>query len=227
MLPSEENRGTYRPVKQRPFGKPWEREVLQWNDRWDDTLKSLIDRFVPDLLRRSGWYDFFGACVMCDPPDNRLHDFADFGRVYPSPLWPVVDCELDEVDKSNIHSMVAPPIERVFKESYEDGGVFMEYRIVVDEHTRKADVIRAFRAIKAASELRNPGGRPAIDKLTAIQCAVLYDDYNGTIPEDGRVRLWTYKKFADKFRAFGVRNARSAEEHVKRGRDFRKKFRNP
>lgn len=219
MLPSEKKLDTYCPVERRD-GKWGDQELLQAHGRWDDALRSLISRFVPDLLKRSGWHDFLGGCVMCDPPDNCLLEFAEFGPVYPSPFWPVVDCDREEIDMSRVHSMIAPPIERVFKEDYEDGGAFMEYRIVVDEH--ETDVVHAFRAIKAACDMRNPGGRPAIDELTAIQCAALYDDHNGTDPEDGRGRLWTYKKLAKKFQRLGVRNARSAEEHVKRGRELRK-----
>jgi hypothetical protein len=138
-----------------------------------------------------------------------------------------VDCELDEIDTSRVHSMIAPPIERVFIDSYKDSGVFMEYRIVVDEYTKEKDVVHAFRAIKAACDLRSSGGRPPIDKLTAIQCAVLYDEHNGIDPEDRRLKHWTYKKLAAKFRRLGVKNERSAEEHVKRGREFRDKLRSP
>lgn len=223
-MPSEEDRGTLRPVEQEPRGK-WTPARSKFNGRWDDAILPLKERFVPDLLRRSGWEDFFEACVMCDPPDDRLLEFAEFGRVYPSPFWPVVEMDTDEIDMSKVHSMIAPPIERVWKRgpeaSYEDGEQFMEYRIVVDEHTKKADVIHAFRAIKAAYDMRSPGGRPAIDELAAIQCAVLYDDRNGTDPEDRRHRVWTYDKLAAEFRGYGVKNKRSAEEHIKRGRELR------
>lgn len=230
ILPSKVDHGTYYPVEQAPPGK-WGRARIKFNGRWDDALRSLVTRFVPALLVRAGWDDFFGACVMCDPPDGRLWEFAEFGRIYPSPFWPPFECEPDEIDTSKLHYMVAPPIERVWREPtgeyYEDGEQFAEYRIIVDEYTTKEDVIHAFRGIKAAYDMRNSGGRPPIDKLAAIQCAVLYDDYNGADPEDGRFRRWTYKKLAAEFRGLGVKNERSAEEHVKRGRELRKKFRNP
>jgi hypothetical protein len=224
MIPTETDRGTYWPADKIPDSNPLDRERMQAIDRWHDALRFLINRFVPEVLVRSGWDDFLGACVMCDPPEDYLLEFAAFGRVYPTPFWPTVDCEVDEIDMSKIRSMVAPPIERVFKENYGDGDTFMEYRIVVDEYTKKEDVVKAFFAIKAASGMRTPRGKPAIDKLTAIQCAVLYDDHNGTEPDDRRVWKWPYAKLADRF---GLSNGRSAEEHVKRGRELRKKFYSP
>lgn len=224
-MPSEGDIGTYCPVEQapeKPAPHKFTMALGRFFDSWRDALWPLKEHFVPDGLRRGpAWDDFFGACVMCDPPDDRLLEFAGFGAVYPSLFWSVVDCELDEIDASKVHSMIAPPVERVFKESYEGGEAFMEYRIVVDQHTKEEDMIHAFRAIKAASNFRNPGGKPPIDGLVAVQCAVLYDDHNGTDLADRRVRAWTYKKLADKFRGLGVKNERSAEEHVKRGRELR------
>lgn len=226
MVPSEDDHSTTMPVDKLP------RKRLEVDDReWDDDIHSLIKCFVPDMLVRSGWHSFLGACIMCNPPKDRLGEFAEYGRIYPSPFWPPVECDPDEIDKSQLRSMIAPPIERVWKEPagewYEDGEQFAEYRIVVDEHTKEKDVIHAFRAIKAAYGFRNPGGKPPIDKLAAVQCAILYDDHNGPVPEDRRARIWTYKKLAARFRGLGVKNERSAEEHVKRGRELRKKFRSP
>jgi len=43
---------------------------------------------------------------MCDPPDNCLREFAEFGRVYPSPFWPTVDCDMDEIDLSKVKSII-------------------------------------------------------------------------------------------------------------------------
>ena len=163
---------------------------------------------------------------MCDPPDDCLPEFAKFGAVYPSVFWPVVDCEVEEIDFAKLHSMISPPIERVFKESYEEGEPFMEYRIVVDEDTTPQDIDNASRAIKAAADIKNRGGRKRMDKLVALQCAILYDDHNGVDPEDNRYKLWTYEKLAAYLKHLGVKNKRSAEEHVKYGRELRKANKN-
>ena len=60
-----------------------------------------------------------------------------------------------------------------------------------------------------------------MDKLVAVQCAILYDDYNSREPEDGRLKKWTHEKLAVQFREYGVKDARSAEEHIKVGREYR------
>lgn len=218
-LPRENDRGSTRPEDKLP------RKWFFVDDReWSGDITSLIQGFVPAVLRRSGWDDFLGACVMHNPPEDRLDEFARFGRVYPRVFWPAVNYDEDEFDNDKLRSMIAPPIETVFIEDHDEDEPFMEYRIVVDGHTEKKDVVQAFLAIKAVLGGGRPG-RPPMDNLAALQCAVLYDDYNGVDPDDGRRRLWTYKKLAARFRGRGVKNERSAEEHVKRGRELRKKFR--
>jgi len=87
VLPSKGDRGTYRPIEQEPPDK-WTKGRLEFNDRWDDALRSLRDRFVPNRLRRGLGHKFFGACVMCDPPEDSLLEFSKFGAVYPSVFWP-------------------------------------------------------------------------------------------------------------------------------------------
>ena len=166
-----------------------------------------------------------GACVICDPPDDRLLEFARFGMVHPSLFWPVVDCEVEEIDFSKVHSMVAPPIERVLKESHEEDEPFMEYRIVVTEQTTLKDVENAFRAIKAAYKTEDFGGRPLMNKLIALQCAILYDDHNERDPQDPRRWKWTHKKLAEKFKLTGKGgqiSTRAAKAHIKEGRELRR-----
>jgi hypothetical protein len=176
MVPSETRRETYSPAEPAiPFSWKKARAI----DLWEDALVvELVERFIPPELRRGpAWDDFLGTCVMCDPPDTRLLEFATFGRIFPSTFWPVVEGDPDEIDTDKLRSMIAPPVERVFKRgpgaSYEDGEAFMDYRIVVNEHTKEKDVIHAFRAIKAAMGFRDRGGKPPIDPLAAIQCAVI------------------------------------------------------
>lgn len=74
-------------------------------------------------------------------------------------------------------------------EPIEDGEQFAEYRIIVDEETKEEDIVRAFRAIKAAYGFRNPGGKPPIDRLTALQCAILYDEHNSVDPDARRCKV--------------------------------------
>jgi hypothetical protein len=228
MLPSKADTGTYCPIDlapEKPAPYKATKALGTFFDRWDDALRPLRDRFVPDGLRRGpAWDEFLGACVMCDPPDDCLEEFAAFGTVHPSPFWPVVDCEEEEINLAKLHSMVAPPVERVFKESYEEGKPVFEYRIVVDEQTTLDDVKHVFRAIKAAYEqppqedsVRYGGGAPTRDRLQAVQCANLYDRHNGRDPADRRRLRWSYERLAERFR---FSSARSAKAHVELGREI-------
>ncbi len=90
------------------------------------------------------------------------------------------------------------------------------------------DVQEKVSAIRAESGYVPRGGRPRMDRLTAMQCAILYCNHNPRDSDDKRVWAWTYPKLAAKFKEYGVRNARSAQEHVKYGNKLlqaRKKIR--
>jgi hypothetical protein len=95
--------------------------------------------------------------------------------------------------------------------------------IEVHEHTTDKDVRAARRVIRAMQErdrFRVPGAAdPATrlqilkekqnrpqprakserDPLVAIQCAILYDRFNGKDPADGRRQIWTYERLAEEF----------------------------
>lgn len=221
-LPSKNDQNTTMPLAELPRRK----SGIVDDRTWYEALGALRESFVPSVLSRAIGYDFLGACVMCDPPGDGLLEFSEFDPPHPRVFWPATNA--DERAAAELPRMIAPPIEFVWKRGpnapYEDDERFGEYRIVVDEYTKEEDVVAAFRAIKAAYGYRNPGGKPPIDKLTAVQCAVLYDDHNGTDPEDRRVKRWSHKKLAANL---GLKNERSAEEHVKRGRELRENFRNP
>jgi hypothetical protein len=121
MLPSKADPGTYYPADlapEKPAPYKVTKALRKFFDHWHDALRPLKDRFVPEELRRGpAWDDFFGACAMCDPPQKQLLEFAGFGRLHPSVFWPVIDCDDDEIDIDALHSMVAPPIERVLVEA--------------------------------------------------------------------------------------------------------------
>lgn len=167
---------------------------------------------------------------MCDPPENSLVEFSNFGDLLTTIFWPVVECDRDDVDPGELYRMISPPTEwRIFKGPADEGEVFMEYLIKPNAETTREDVINAFRAIKAAhkqpsEEIRanHEGGRPALDPLVALQSAIFHEDFNETDPEDGRVKKWTYRRLADEFSELGIKNERSAREHVIYGKTLRK-----
>jgi hypothetical protein len=96
------------------------------------------------------------------------------------------------------------------------------YYLKVDpgQDTQK-DVWKQLSAIRAMEGRRPPRpGRPRMDRLTAIQCAILHRDDSPSDPNDKRLKTWAYPKLAARFKENKVDDARSAEEHVKRGEEL-------
>jgi hypothetical protein len=97
-MPSKEDSGTYCPIDlalEKPAPYKATKALGTFFDRWDDALRPLRDRFVPDGLRRGpAWDEFLGACVMCDPPGDYLAEFAEFGTVHPTPQSVLANCGL-------------------------------------------------------------------------------------------------------------------------------------
>jgi hypothetical protein len=89
--------------------------------------------------------------------------------------------------------------------------------IDVSETTTENDVRNAFRLIRQTQSAGNKGGKPKLDPLVAIQCAVLYDRENGPDPADGRSKKWTYPSLK---KQYGLRSDRAAKYHIERGREI-------
>ena len=122
--------------------------------------------------------------------------------------WPIIN----EVERD-----LGPRLQKDLREWEERDNPF---RWIIDPEAvaSRDDVIKAWRFARSRSKL---GGRPPVDKLVAVQCAILYDDHNPRDLEDGRFKRWTREKLAVEFREYGVKDARSAEEHIKVGREHR------
>lgn len=225
VVPCGGERSTYWPVEHQPPITTPTNALVEFEERWTGDLRPLEERFVPDGLGGRVWEEFFGACVFCRPPADRLLDFAEFGRVSPQVFWPVGeygDLTPGEFGLENLRAMACPPVERTIHRDPGGGKRSVEYRIVVDEHTTEADVISAYRGIKSAHGFGNPGGKPPMDRLVALQMAVIYDDLNPRRPDDRRYRRWTHEGLAAEFKDYGVNDAGSAKRHIRRGRDIRK-----
>lgn len=92
--------------------------------------------------------------------------------------------------------------------------------IDVSETTTENDVRNAFRLIRQTQPTNRKGGKPKLDPLVAVQCAVLYDLENGpdpADPADGRRKKWTHESLSEQY---GLRGARAAKYHVERGREI-------
>ena len=279
--------------------------------RWLSDLFAIEDEVISQQVRtRRGtfWQQFLAACVLYDPPDLNLLEFAAYQDPGPAPLSPAheggpraplptpedIKERLSRVSTAasqrflqgqaasednvpskpskkthwSTNSMSAPPIvtlpdyyeveeverwfwqqtmqylidryirpagydvEVVLHDLLDSSGLMEEYLdrreevseqhyIVVDEHTSEGDVESARRMIRGTQE-QGAGGRPSRDRLVALQCAILHDNYNETDPTDRRFGTWTYRRLAEEFKEYGVHSQRSAEGHIKLGRQLLK-----
>jgi len=139
-----------------------------------------------------------------------IHEVAERLReTYGIDLWPVI---------REVQNDLGLQLREGLREWEEEHNPFRWY-ISVEDAASRDDVVKAYWYARSRSK---PGGRPPMDKLVAVQCAILYDDYNSTDPDDRRVKRWTHETLAGEMRALGVKNKRSAGLHIEFGRKLRK-----
>jgi len=204
----------------------------------------------------SSWENFLSACILYDPPEDRLIEFASYAEPDPTvfsgsrlptqknleglpemvdppikTLWDLSQAgewywrrvldhigerylEPQGVDVDDLLETVAWDIPGLREEHLERYRRYSErFYIEVDEYTTREDVEKAFHAVRAIKPQK--GAKPRLDRLVALQCAILHDRHNAAIPENKRRRRWTYKTLAEKF---GLNGPRAAEAHVNLGR---------
>lgn len=199
---------------------------------WGADLCALHDAFVPVELQRGNrrlsrmlWLRFISNCVLNDPPEEHLIEFAATGssmatsyslvdprdfdpsnwRLAESPgeltwmvgtpliQWPQPDALIEveqwfrkrllaEIGRRYLEPIgvdIGEAVEAIFRAT----SLNQEYRersaaiplqpvILVDAETTKQDVLGALQLIKATQSERSSGGRPPVDDLTAVQCAI-------------------------------------------------------
>jgi hypothetical protein len=89
-----------------------------------------------------------------------------------------------------------------------------------DEEATKENVEAARQLLRQTQPATPNVGRPKIDSLVAVQCAILFYERNHRMPGNRRRWRWTFKNLAEKF---GLPSEGSAREHVKLGRALLKK----
>jgi hypothetical protein len=106
-----------------------------------------------------------------------------------------------------------PGLEEEYWEKYEQYA--RRYYIEVDAYTSLEDVRSAFQMIRSIQ--RPKRNKPPRDRLTAVQCAILYDHRNQRKQEDKRQWRWTFKTLAEEL---GLMGPRAAKYHVELGREI-------
>jgi hypothetical protein len=95
-----------------PKASPGGETGLDLFDRWRKELKVIEDKVVPVRFRDSAeWEGFISACVLCDPPKDKLFEFATHGD-------PRIPCSrLEHYEESKLPLKAAAPIRLLPDES--------------------------------------------------------------------------------------------------------------
>lgn len=194
---------------------PYPEDPEYWDPKirrqWSRDVRGLVGRVIPSrYLSVDIWQRFLSACILYNPPESHLIDFANFSNPGPTTPLPVSVEEQEAMGDSEHLSMIAPPIR-----SLPGPDNTPKLYIEVNPWTTEHDVRNAFRLIRQTQPDQQKDGAPGRDRLAAVQCAVLYDRYNSTGSADKRRRKWTHKRLAEKF---GLKSARVAKEYVDIGR---------
>jgi hypothetical protein len=227
-------------------------------------LGYIKDKNVPAQFEDAAdWNAFISACVLYDPPEENLIEFAGHGdsRIVHAPYTgepsneaaklPLTEAApirrlsseadlkqiqswlfariLDEIkrDPSLLQFDANEVIEGILQTNFDLRFEYFKrmrelprrWYIEVAAGTTKTQVGNAFDKIVGAHKPQGEGGAPRRDALVALQCAILYDDYNERDPKDPRRKKWTHEKLA---RKFGLPSARSAGLYVEEGRERRR-----
>src|SRR5215216_6119189 len=101
-----------------PFPDPTDERERSKRDDFDKELYELEQRVVPERFRQGffcDWDRFIAFCILHDPPDDGLIEFAEQGGPYPMAVWNSDDVwneddSLGDRPRGNL-LMVAPPVK--------------------------------------------------------------------------------------------------------------------
>lgn len=245
------------------------KEYWEYVRQWDEEMSAIrvkvaskpcvtTDDFFDYELKMS-WTHFLSACVLCDPPDDQLIEFASYGNLQPTylsdgrfppdrgnlkglpemvdppikSLWGLMEVRdwfwkrvLDHIGERYLESqgmdvetlledvlLDVPGLREEHAEKYKQYST--RYYIEVDDFTTLDDVKSAHRMIRSVQKERPKPVKPPRDRLTAVQCALLYVRHNQADLEDKRRKRWTHAKLADHF---GLSSPVAARDHISDGK---------
>jgi hypothetical protein len=246
--------------KEPPRSEETERWLTRIRD-WTSDLHALYDAAVPQegLLSKYpavSWELFLSMCVLFDPPETKLLEFADrfqwsYSNVIPrgnkgvAGALPIVWIRDADQAETTMREFYEGLLEALLEKYVHPQGVSSEDALetihnerpdllagllqgfgnnkshpYIDVKTdpRKEDILSAWTLLRERLAVQRTSGGTR-DPLIALQCAILYDDYNGPNPEDRREKLSTHKTLAQ---MFGLQGPRAAKDYIEMGREIRK-----
>lgn len=148
----------------------------------------------------SDWDAFAAACILYDPPELELDEFAEYGGLTPEGGVEWIDSE------GRMAAAVEEYYQRLLEEVWSRRfGPYSEnvWEVVSQIHSEtdllenlatRTDGLETHPYVSAD---RNPAGRPPIIESLAIKCAALYYDHNGSDDTtDKRIKRWTHARLA-------------------------------
>jgi len=245
-------------------------------------LAKLHDAIVPAQhqlgsarwISQKFWNTFLAACLLFDPPETELIEFANLGPLPPVGFVNLPRAKVD-IETWTVGSvpdapiMVNPPVlsqpdpeallererwlwgavftelgrrylapqgldvDGVIEEILDDLGLLEQYTarsatvplrklIPVEPSTTQEDVRRAFQMLAATQPERGKGGRPSIDPLVAVQCAI-WKRSGWTDPVIAERFGWSLR--SDSYER--KRRSNQVIDHVKRGNEILAGRKNP
>lgn len=238
----------------------WHAEYQEWRN----DLTALYRAVVPEEARDSeylvsGWGVFLSRCVLFDPPETQLVEFADalswrYSNVilpdgYEVNALPIVwradhnrteetwieffNGVVEALCEKYAHPQGVSSEEAWRRVREENSDLFDRWRqglydnrsrpfIDVRPYTTQEDVESAYKVLRDRQGAGPGVGRDEREELIAVQCAILHDRFNLPDPTDGRRRIWSFGRLAQKFE---LRSPRAAKAYVERGRELLDEYR--
>jgi hypothetical protein len=176
-------------------------------EAWQSNIESLVDVIAPDHnpSEFDYWTTFVANCVLYDPPDDKLCEFAEAAGKLPQPIslsradlpdphfvealekqfWAEVLREMDRrlaptgIDLfglfSNILENPTPAMQNIAQQKL---SIPTAPHIKLTPDTTAEQVKVTFKAIADEMEARPKAGRPPRDRLVAVQCHILSEKYS-------------------------------------------------
>lgn len=174
---------------------------LKMLQSWSRSIRAVWLSAVPqEFWQATDWDAFAAACILWEPPELKLDEFADYGGL-------ALKGAVERMNRGGPREVALIEfyeglIEELGKRDFESRGE--DVRQAVSKIYTETDLLEKLKTrvteVENLGVARNLGGRPQIIESLAIKCAALYHDHNGPAedPADKRFKRWTYESLAKK-----------------------------
>ena len=204
--------------------RAWLRERRK---EWNTCVRAVWESVIPRNYREAADCDrFTAACMLYDPPDLEIHEFAEYGGLNPEGLpemvWKKDAGQVSEAWEEFHQGMIEEIGKRL---SALDGRDIRQLTSDIysetDLHERFATRLREAPMIPTRAK-KGPEGKPSRGKATAIKYAALYYDHNYKDPQKKGRWHWTHEDLVDELGLDEAEKARRVNKKDPKERERRK-----